>query len=125
MFFRSLFLLLSLLTALPALAGGKPFDAKAFESAQSQGKSILLMVHADWCPTCRAQAPIVEKLSKTQEFSGYEIFRIDYDDQEDAVRRFRARYQSVLIVFKGKQEKGRAMGMTQEAPIANLLRKGL
>lgn len=125
MFARSLFLFLFLLAALPALAGGKPFDPKAFESAQAQGKSILLMVHADWCPTCRAQAPIIEKLSKTQEFSGYEIFRIDFDDQEDAVRHFRARHQSVLIVFKGGMEKGRALGLTREAPIADLLRKGL
>lgn len=125
MLIRSLVFVLSLLVTFSAIAGGKTFEAKSFEAAQAQGKSILLMVHASWCPTCRAQAPIVEKLSKTSEFAGYEIFRIDYDEQEDAVRRFRARYQSVLIVFKGDKEKARSIGLTREEPIAEQLRKGL
>ena len=42
---------------------GQPFDAKAFQQAQTAGKTILVDVTASWCPTCRQQRPIVQYLS--------------------------------------------------------------
>ncbi len=33
----------------------------AFDAAQKEGKSILIDVSAPWCPTCKAQAPILAK----------------------------------------------------------------
>src|SRR3990172_11668611 len=44
-------------------AGLQPFDAKAFQAAQASGKPVLVEIHADWCPTCKAQVPILDKLA--------------------------------------------------------------
>ncbi len=40
-----------------------PFSAEAFKAAQASGGPILVEIHADWCPTCKAQQPILDKLT--------------------------------------------------------------
>jgi thiol-disulfide isomerase/thioredoxin len=103
----------------------KPFDAKAFEAAQAAGKPILIEVHAPWCPTCKAQEPILARLSKNTKFKDVVRFNIDFDSQKDLLRRFNARTQSTLIAFKGKQEVGRSAGDTNAASIEGLLAKAI
>jgi thioredoxin 1 len=102
-----------------------PFDAKAFEDAQAAGKAILVEVTAPWCPTCRAQAPILARLSGTPKFKDMVRFNIDFDSQKDLLRRFNVRMQSTMIAFKGKQEVGRSTGDTNPNSIERLLEKSI
>lgn len=102
----------------------RAFEAKAFLAAQAQGRTIVVAVHADWCPTCKAQRPILDKLSHEPGFAGFERFRVDFDAQKDAVRRFKAPMQSTLVVFKGSKEVGRSVGETAEPGLRALLEKG-
>ncbi|MBU3736619.1 MAG: thioredoxin family protein [Methylobacterium sp.] len=106
-----------------AVAAGKAFDQKSFEQAAQQGKPVLVMVHADWCPVCRAQARVVDRLAAQSEFSNYEVLRVDFDTQDQVLQQFGVQRQSVLIVFKGDMEVGRTLGDTREAGIATLMRK--
>jgi thioredoxin 1 len=54
----------------PAIAGPiQTYSVSAFKAAQKAGKPILIDVHADWCPTCRAQAPTIVEISKDPAFS--------------------------------------------------------
>jgi len=82
----------------------KPFDQKAFEAAQAQGKPILVEVSAPWCPVCKAQAPILSKLRNDARFKELVSFEVDFDSQKDLLRKFNVTKQSTLIVFKGNQE---------------------
>lgn len=110
----------------PALAGGSvPFSAEAFKAAQAAGGPILVEIHADWCPTCKAQTPIVEKLAAEAKFKDLKIFRVDFDGMKSVVKDFKAQNQSTLIVFKGAAERGRSVGDTKQASIAALLDKSL
>ena len=110
----------------PAFAASpRPFDAKAFADAQSAGKPILVWVHASWCPTCKAQTPILSELTDDPKFKGLAFFQIDFDSQKDLVQRFGARMQSTLIAFKGSREEGRSAGDTSRASISALLNKTL
>lgn len=110
----------------PASAGGAvPFSAGAFKAAQAAGSPILIEIHADWCPTCKAQTPIVEKLAAEPKFKDLKIFRVDFDGMKAAVKDFKAQNQSTLIVFKGAAERGRSVGDTKQASIAALLDKSL
>ena len=114
------------LFSLPAFAAEKhAFTPQAFEAAQTAGKPILVEIHAPWCPTCKAQQPILEKLGKDHKFDALQLFEVDFDSQKDALRGFRATTQSTLIVFKGKTETGRSVGDTNAASIAALLDKAL
>ena len=121
----------SLALAVCAIGGfamaGEPtnFTPAAFEAAQKAGKPILVEVMAPWCPTCRAQAPIVKELSAEPKFKNLQVFAIDFDSQKDALQMFKAQRQSTLIVFKGASEVGRSVGDTDKDLIEALVAKSL
>jgi thiol-disulfide isomerase/thioredoxin len=98
-----------------------PFTRQAFQTAQKEGKSILVEIHASWCPTCQAQKPILSKLFADPKFKNLAVFRVDFDSQKDEVRNFKARIQSTLITYKGNEEVARSVGDTNAASIADLL----
>jgi thioredoxin 1 len=112
----------ALFIAKPALAKAEiPFTKAAFEAAQKQGKSILVEIHASWCPTCKAQKPIIGALLGTQKFKNLVTFRMDFDAQADQVRAMNAQSQSTLIAFKGSKETARSVGDTEPASIEELM----
>jgi thioredoxin 1 len=109
----------------PVSAGEKPFDAAGFAAAQAAGGPILIEVAADWCPTCKAQKPIIDGLSAKPEYKNLTVFRVDFDKQKDVVRDFKATTQSTLIAFKGKTETARSAGDTKAASIEALVMSAL
>jgi thioredoxin 1 len=114
------------LLAVPAFAAETvSYTPQAFDAAQKDGKSILVEIHATWCPTCKAQAPILVDLEKGAKFQNLIVLHVDFDSQKEAVRRFGAHMQSTLITFKDGKETGRSVGDTDRASIANLLDKAI
>lgn len=114
-----------LLAGVSFAAETKPFDAATFAALQVGGKPILIDVRADWCPTCKAQAPLISSLLASPAFKDYTVLQVNFDTQSDALRQFRVTQQSTLIVFSGKSEKGRSTGDTRKDGIEALLRKAL
>ena len=55
------------------------FSAAAFDAAQKAGKPILVEIHATWCPTCKAQTPILSKLEAEPKYAGLEVFHVDFE----------------------------------------------
>jgi thioredoxin 1 len=121
--FASASLLFGFIAFAAQAAETQDYNAKAFAAAQAAGKPILVEIHASWCPTCKAQLPILGALEKQDKFKNLVVFRVDFDSQKDAVRAFGARVQSTLITFKGTTETGRSVGDTNAASIASLLDK--
>jgi thioredoxin 1 len=97
------------------------FTQAAFDAAMAKGTSILVDISAPWCPTCRAQAPIIKKLSAQAEFKDLMIFHVDFDSQMDVVKNQGAQQQSTLIVYKDGKEMGRSVGDTNADSIGKLL----
>jgi thiol:disulfide interchange protein len=121
-----------LLAALPALAVAAaarparaaeraPFTDAAFDAAQAAGRPVLVEVTAPWCPTCRAQRPHVEATLADPRLARAVMFTVDFDSQKDALRRLNVRSQSTLVAFAGREERGRATGITDPAAIRALL----
>ena len=119
-----------------ALAGGfaasfaqaaeqKDYTAAAFEAAQKAGKPILVAVHASWCPTCAAQKPILSQIEHDPRYKNLVVFRVDFDVQKDALKRFNAQKQSTLISYKGATETARSVGDTNAETISALVSKTL
>lgn len=101
------------------------YDAAALAAEQKAGKSVVVHVTAPWCPTCKAQTPILDKLTSEPDFKDFVVFELDFDTGGEALRALNARSQSTLIVWKGEKETGRSAGDTNADSIAELLKTAL
>ena len=79
---------------LPSALIGKPFPAFALPSVIEPGKTItqadllgkpaLVNVWATWCPSCRAEHPVLNKLAA----SGVNIYGVNYKDQREPAQKW-------------------------------------
>lgn len=106
-----------------AAATGSAFESEAFRAMQAEKKPVLLHVHATWCRTCKAQAPILESLMKEPAFANVRLLEIDFDQQKEVLRQFNVVKQGTLIAYRGVDERGRSIGDTSEAGIRTLLER--
>ena len=111
------------LIALAALASPlqaqpiQPFSLAALKAAQAAGKPVLVDAYAPWCPTCRAQAPTIDKLASDPAYSNLVILRLDYDNQVAEKKALGISKQSTLIAYRGTIEIGRIVGVTDPAQL--------
>jgi thioredoxin 1 len=101
------------------------YSQQTFAAAQAAGKPILLHITAPWCPTCKAQKPILSRIGATPKFKDLVVLDIDFDTSKPLLRKLHVAQQSTLIVYKGKKEVGRSTGDTDPASIAALLGKAI
>ncbi|MCZ8097384.1 MAG: thioredoxin family protein [Alsobacter sp.] len=102
-----------------------PFTQVAFDAAKAAGKPVLVEVSAPWCPTCKAQKPILSDLRAMPKFKDLVIFEVDFDSQKEVLRGLNVQKQSTLVVFKGGKEVGRSTGDTKKESIEALLAKSV
>ncbi len=106
------------LVILPILVGGlsllpvqkawsqekEAFTQERFEALQTEGALILLDVFADWCPTCAKQQEVLGAYQEEHPDVPLHILEIDFDDQKEWVKKFRAPRQSTLILYRGDEQ---------------------
>lgn len=95
----------------------RPFSLAALKAAQAAGKPVLVDAFAPWCPTCRAQAPTIDKLATDPAYKDLQILRLDYDNQTAEKKVLGITKQSTLIAYKGNKEVGRVLGITDPGQI--------
>lgn len=118
------FLLFTLATS-TVLAANMPFDQAKFDQLLKEGKPVVLHIHADWCPVCRAQDAVLEDLLPMDEFKNLTVLRANFDTEKKLLRKYKVRNQSTFIMFKNGKEVSRSTGETDSTLIAELLRKAL
>jgi thioredoxin 1 len=96
------------------------FSTAALQAAQRAGKPVLVDIHADWCPTCRRQAPTIEAISRDPAFAKLVILKLDFDAQVAERTVLSVTKQSTLIAYNGRAERNRATGITDPAQIKAL-----
>jgi len=117
--------LLAILPIPSALAAENDFTMEAFKAAQKDGKSILVDIWASWCPTCKAQGPILKSELAKPENKNVVMLRVNFDTQLDVLKAFKVQSQSTLIMFKGDKETSRSVGDTNVATIGKLIGSGI
>jgi len=85
-------------TELPSALIGKPLPEFALKSVDEPeraltradliGKPVMINVWATWCPTCRDEHAMLNKLAE----QGVRIYGINYKDDVEAARRWLAEY---------------------------------
>lgn len=77
------------LAAVPGLVDAQGNPVPGFSSADLAGRRSLLNVWATWCPSCRAEHPLLMAL---KERNLAPIYGADVKDRPDRTRHFLARY---------------------------------
>lgn len=116
---------LLLLLASATLADEVPFNQAQFDRDKAAGKPVVVYFHADWCPTCRVQKPIVDKLAMEPSLRPITIFVADYDTETALEKTLKVGSQSTFVVFKQGHEVTRSTGQTQEPVIRSVLQQAL
>lgn len=96
-------LLVFIVTSVHALEKN-PFTQEAFEKLQAAGEVVLIDVYASWCSTCAKQQAALEQYRSANPDKKFHILEVDFDNDKDLVRLFRAPRQSTLLLFKGKEQ---------------------
>jgi thioredoxin 1 len=118
----------ALVLACAALSAGArevAFTQAAFDKAVAAGQPVIVDVKASWCPTCKAQQPIVDALLKEPKRRNVTLFSADFDTEAALKQRLHVVQQSTFVVFKAGKEVGRSTGDTNKDSIAALFDKAL
>ena len=118
-------LLMSLLLLSPALASELPYRPDTLDRLLADGRPVVVDFHADWCPTCRAQAPIIKDLSSKPEFKDLTVLIANYDTELPLRKSLNVSQQSTLVVFRHGKEVASSTGQTSPEKLAALLRQAL
>lgn len=118
-------LLAALLFTLLPRPLAEPFTQAKLDALNRSGQPVLVVIHADWCSTCKTQERVLQELLQQAEFERITLLRIDFDQQKEAVRSFGVEYQSTLIAFNNGREVGRSTAEQSPVQIAELLRLSL
>jgi thioredoxin 1 len=111
--------------AAPTFAVEVPFNQAQFDSMLASRKPVAVVFHADWCPTCRVQAPLLRELTQTQELKGLTLFVANFDTERALKKSLGVTKQSTVVVFKDGKESVRSTGDTEQASLAALLRRAI
>ena len=122
---RVISLAAALFLAAGAWAGEVPYSKAAFDKALAGGKPVIAYFHADWCPVCKAQAPLVRELLKEPRMKDVTLFLADYDKEKGLKKALRVSSQSTFVVFKGGKEVARSTGETSKEKLAAVFAKAL
>ena len=124
-FLRLFFGFFLLLSSLTAFSGELPFSQKTFDDLRAAGKPVVVYVHADWCPVCKKQGPLVSTLEGQPQFKELTVLSANFDTEKALLKSLNVAHQSTFVAFKGNLEVGRSTGDTNQDSIAALFLKTL
>jgi thiol-disulfide isomerase/thioredoxin len=122
---RILIALLALAFSSHSFAAGQTYNQQLFENLVSQGKTVVVHIHADWCGTCKAQDVQINAAINNTEFKDVTFLEVDYDGQRKSVTFFKAKIQSTIIIFKNGKEIDRSATEREAAELQAFLKKAL
>jgi thiol-disulfide isomerase/thioredoxin len=116
---------LGALIATHVFANTPLMTAAQLAQIDSQGKSAVISVFADWCSTCKSQDKVLTGFMKDPQYKNVAFYQINFDTQKDLLKSLKVRTQSTIIVFKNGKEAVRSTGDTKESSIAKLTKQAI
>ena len=87
------------------------FNKKLFDTAQSDGKVVVVSSWTKYCSSCASQMKVLDKAKN--DFDNIEIFSFNITNKEIA-KLFDVQYQTTLLIFKNNKEVYRSIGETSK-----------
>ncbi len=95
----------------------------SFAAAVEQAKGLVLVdFWAEWCGPCRAIAPILEDLAKTNG-GKVQIAKLDVDANQRTSMKFNVRSIPTLLFFKDGKLVDSVVGLTQKTALQERIDK--
>lgn len=96
------------------------YDEAKVQEAMKGGKPVLVEVFADWCPSCKKTHVALEKaLDSVPEL---QAFGIDFDKDEELLKRYAVEEQGTLVMVKEGKEVARLAGETSADKIVEWIK---
>ena len=110
---KKLYILIFLIFAFSANSMEKKttFNKKLFDTAQSDGKVVVVSSWIKYCSSCASQMKVLDKAKN--DFDNIEIFSFNITNKEIA-KLFDVQYQTTLLIFKDNKEVYRSIGETSK-----------
>ncbi len=125
---RTAIQMLAALTAFSTLAARaaefQPYEASVVGKAIASGNPVVVHVYAPWCLQCHIQASYLDRLKDDPEFKDIAFFRVDYDNQKDAVAKLGCP-RSTVIAYKGGKEVTRMSWGVMKSSVVDVLKAAL
>jgi len=120
-------LIIFILLTIPNISMGSEkttnFDLKKLFEIQKSGKTIVINSWNKYCSTCAAQTKVFDQAMK--DFKDVEFLFYEQDKNKDIAKTLGINYWTTIVVFKGQNEVGREMGLTDKDQIYDLINKGI
>ena len=120
-------LIIFILLTIPNISMGSEkttnFDLKKLFEIQKSGKTIVINSWNKYCSTCAAQTKVFGQAMK--DFKDVEFLFYEQDKNKDIAKTLGINYWTTIVVFKGQNEVGREMGLTDKDQIYDLINKGI
>jgi len=112
-YMKKLYILIFLIFAFSANSMEKKttFNKKLFDTAQSDGKVVVVSSWTKYCSSCASQMKVLDKAKN--DFDNIEIFSFNITNKEIA-KLFDVQYQTTLLIFKDNKEVYRSIGETSK-----------
>ena len=121
--FFIIFILLTIPNISIGLEKNTNFDLKKLFEIQKTGKTIVINSWNKYCSTCAAQTKVFDQAMK--DFKDVEFLFYEQDKNKDIAKTLGINYWTTIVVFKGQNEVGREMGLTDKDQIYDLINKGI
>ena len=123
-YMKKLYILIFLIFAFNANSMEKKttFNKKLFDTAQSDGKVVVVSSWTKYCSSCASQMKVLDKAKN--DFDNIEIFSFNIKNKEIA-KLFGVQYQTTLLIFKDDKEVYRSIGETSKDLIYKAIKSSI
>tara|TARA_B100000427_G_scaffold91313_2_gene75410 strand:+ start:418 stop:789 length:372 start_codon:yes stop_codon:yes gene_type:complete len=99
------------------------FTFEKFKNAQNSNKTIVINSWNKTCSTCAAQSKIFA--DALNDFKDVEFLFYEQTKNKDIAKALDIRFWTTIVVFKGKKEVAREIGLIRKEEIYKIIEKGI
>ena len=99
------------------------FTFEKFNNAQKKGRTIVVHSWNENCTTCAKQSKIFAKA--TNDFEDVEFFFYEQIKNKDIAEALNIKFWTTILVFKGKQEVAREIGLSNKDDIYKIIKEAI
>ena len=87
------------------------------EVVLNSGKTVVVDFYADWCPPCKALAPIIDEVAVENQDENLVFVRLNTDDEGAISNEYGIRSIPTLVLIKNGKEVDRSIGYIEKEEV--------